>query len=219
MLRLLMGLLCLSLFGGCCGPYYEDFFPYHDDGTRKPHVALLPVQNGTGQLLPWDLAEELTHYARYETMNNGMLFVYPLNKVEEILDTCSGVDFFTPDLGFARLFPGADYLVVAEMIEHSTEPYQLGYPYLFGQPSYKTHSILVMKMRIRIIDIRAENPRIVLQEVISNSYAVPEDPDSISDQMSRSECGFVTCCYKLAYQKLMRNFVCRVEQVILGEYR
>lgn len=216
MYRFLLTILALVFLGSCSAPYYCDFFPYDDDGVRKPHVALLPIQNGTSQFLPWNLPLVLNQCALYETMNHGVLYVYPLDKVEAILDTYRDVNFFTPDLAFSRLFPGSDFIVVAEMIEHTVKPYPIGYPILLGYPPQHVHALLAMKLRVRILDVREEEPRIVLQEVISESYAVPESPDAVRDQTS-GECGFVACCYKLAYQKLMRKFVCRVEQVILSE--
>ena len=216
--KAILFLMSCLLLSACTGPHYADFFPHHDDGVRKPHVALLPIQNSTNQYLPWDLSRELSQYARYETQNNGMLYVYPERKLEEWLGGCSNIDFFSNDLAFTMLFRNSDYIVVADLIEHKIEPYKIGYPILFGKPTPTTHSLLSMKMRVRIIDVREEFPRIVLQEVLSNSYSVPVDPDALTREISAmSNSCYVISCYKLAYQKMIRSFVCRVEQVILSE--
>lgn len=31
------------IMAGCSGPRYIDYFPYHDDGTPKPKVAVMPI--------------------------------------------------------------------------------------------------------------------------------------------------------------------------------
>ncbi len=53
-----------DLLATACAPRYADFFPYFDNGTKKPSFTLLPVFNETTNPLVSDFPQELSKAVR-----------------------------------------------------------------------------------------------------------------------------------------------------------
>jgi hypothetical protein len=129
----------------------------------------------------------------------------------------SQIDFFGSDLSFAKDFCNVDFIVALELVDHSVTPYD---PSLLanrdcskGNPANRE---LTMQMRIRIIDVRPECPRIVLYEVQKTNYL---QTPPYYDTIDYEKCGWKTeaysrtpCC--MAHQRLISNISQRLEQVI-----
>jgi len=158
MLRLFCLLVISLITTSCGGPRYVDFFPCYDNGVAKPRVAMLPVFDCANSRD--DVAEQITNGIRYMSMHHGDLFFLSKEEVDQDLSCIGNVNYFGHDLSFAKGFRGANYVAILELIENQ---------YIASKCS------LVMKVRIRIIDIRCEKPVIVLQEVFNGSYRGPGD--------------------------------------------
>lgn len=199
----------ILFLGAGCGPRYVDFFPRHDDGTRKPHVAMIPIINSLDEKLPDDFAEMFTQSARYEMMNNSILYLFSEDEISTDLARCPNKGFFTQDLSFAKAFTEAEFVVAAELIEHQVIPYEKDKAAILGLKNASSGNlILIMKLRLRIIDVRKEKPRIILQEIMASNHRVfgiiNEDACKISSD-------------HFAYETLIQDFVSRVENIICNE--
>jgi hypothetical protein len=217
MLNIILSALIALFAGGCSGPHYVDYFPYHDDGTVKPRVALIPVIDSSHSGLPWSLSEEITDGLYYQMMDSGALYVLSPPEMGLLWIQRNTIDFFGGDLSFAQNYCNADFIVALELIEHSVTPYDSS---LVSSNQYPeclpANRELSMKVRIRIIDVRCDHPRIVLYEVQNtNLMATPPYHDNID----YDKCGWKTDVYpktpcSLAHQRLIKKIVDRLEQVI-----
>lgn len=204
MLRILLSAIAL-LFFASCGPRYGDFFPCHDDGTVKPRVVLLPITDVTGRC---DMANELMQCIRYNLMDRGNLYVYPEESVNRQLDRMGrGISFFSTDLSYARQFGGADFLVATELVECRSD--------LYGNvedtcmpPHLQRKNLLMVKLRVRVIDLRCSEPTIILQEILSRNLLVPNRKTG-NDEVDIS-------CFREASCRLVEDFVRRLESVTRG---
>jgi hypothetical protein len=160
MLRTLL-LFVLSLFTISCGPHYADYFPYHDDGTPKPQVALLPVIDSSNIKVPCNLSEEMTKSIRYEIMNTGELFLLADQDVQAGLVKIGNADWFESDQAFVQQYCDSDFVAIVELINHEKSPCVK-----------EGMSKLKLSARIKIVDLRCRNPRIIAQEIINNEYLV-----------------------------------------------
>ncbi len=167
MLRALF--LLVSLLVSACGPRYGDFFPCHDDGTLKPRVVLLPMTDSLGNS---HIADELMQNIRYQLMDRGNLYIYSDETVFRQLQNMGNVSFFGSDISYARQFGGADFIVATELAECRSD--------LYGNvedkcmpPHLQRKNLLMLKLRIRIIDLRCNEPQIVLQEMIGRNLLIP----------------------------------------------
>ncbi len=198
--KVLLSLLTLLFLSGC-GPRYGDFFPYHDNGIVKPRVVMLPIKDGAGK---GDLAEELMQCIHYQLMDRGDLYVYPEDTVNRQLMKMGNVSFFSPDISFSRQFGGADFLVATELVECRTD--------LFGNvekecmpPHLQRKNILMIKLRVRVIDLRCSEPVIVLQEIMTRNLLIPN--------RKIDDCEVDVSCFREVSSRLALDFVQRLEEV------
>lgn len=216
MLRTIFTLIMALLFVGC-GPRYVDYFPFHDDGTPKPKVALLPIMNHSQICAPWDISSELNSEIRYKAMCKGSLFLISEEDIGCALQRVGKLDYFGSDFSYANHFCDVDYIVAVDLIEHeivsrdkcdcSHIPFQ----------KYKWNSLLQMKLRLRIVDIRCSKPRIALQEILACDYAIP----SGCEYMDYTKCGWGSGVYSqtpwgMAHERLASDLVSRMETIIKG---
>lgn len=200
MFRILFLLLTLFTVSSC-GPRYGDFYPCHDDGTIKPHVVLLPITDVSGQC---DMAQELMQNIRYQLMDRGDLYIYPEEIVNQQLNKTGHVPYFGLDLSYARQFGGADFVVATELVECRCD--------LYGNvedkcmpPHLQRKNLLIVKLRVRIIDLRCDEPRIVLQEMMTKNLLIPNRKASgIEVDLS---------CFREASSRLANDFVQRLEYI------
>ena len=174
----MLNIVCLFLLSICavgCGPRYVDYFPYHDDGAAKPKVVFLPIKGVCETDLEWDLSKKLTEAIHCQAMDDGVLFMYSPNEVEAGLRNIGDIDFFANDELLAKEFCEADFVVISELFSHDYEHYEFGQKkQKCGAPDCsRCETMLVMKFRVRVVDLRPRCPRVALQEIITNRYVVP----------------------------------------------
>lgn len=149
-------LFALLLIMAGCAPNYVDYFPYHDDGTMKPHVALMPMLNSTSVELPYDAPAEMTRTIYYDLMDSGQLYLLSTSEIKEGLAKVGKINFFETDQALADGYCNADFIVLIDLIGHTIEP---------TSDTCTGLSKLVMKARIKVIDARCRQLNIALQEI------------------------------------------------------
>ncbi len=188
-----------------CTNRYADYFPYHDDGTKKPHIAFLPVLDSSEFCLDDSLSHELTMSVCKEIMYSGDLYLMPEQRVAKMMTNCgSETDFFGKNLAFADQFEDADFIVITELIEHEILPRdQL--KSVNKIPCGPGAYFAQMKVRIRVVDCRGKNPRIALQEILESHQ--PISTNVACNPIDNNG-------YREARQRLTDQLVCRLETVI-----
>ena len=157
-------LALLALVAGCVSA------PTAPQAPRcRPQVAVVPVVNRTNAKLPWDLEAELTDDILDHLMCEGTFWVSPFNQFEVALEQTKGRDYFGSDLSFANHFSHNDFLIIAELVEHEMKPYKRElYPDIQVNHTPDRHQVLAMSIRLRVIDLRHEEPLIVRQEIVDS---------------------------------------------------
>lgn len=199
-MRTLILFVLLSLFSVGCGPRYVDFFPCHSDGTPKPRISFVPVFDCTQRALSQEFTERMT----VEFRNNGNLYLLYPHEVEEDLERVGNPNFFGSDLSFARAFRDTDYVLLVEFIEHRPLQFQElknYFPSGCKHPCGMLNNVLLMKVRLRIIDVRCQ-PIVIHQEILTNDFIMPCQIDNFAD------------AYKLFAEQTAR----RVEQILGKRY-
>lgn len=209
MLKIMLPLVLSLFITSCGGPRYVDFFPCHDDGTVKPVVALIPVNNSPN--VSCDIAAELTDAIRYQMMDHGDLYLLPQEGVETRLRRMGQTNFFGNDSLFAQHFCNADFVVITELLDHCfTSP---------GGTDGPCKEVLTVKMRVKIIDVREDAPCIVLQEIIAVDSPIPRNFYQISGMTAETnEDGYQLSSIERAHNALACKFVSRAEEVIRSAF-
>lgn len=216
-MRHILALCMLSLLLVGCGPRYCDYYPYHEDGRSKPAMTILPIQDKSDSGLSWNVAMEVDQYLRYKMLDEGNLYLLPESSCGEAI-TDHNINYFGSDLTFAKHCRQSEFVTVMELIEHKIVPYESGKI----TPIYPIHnrqceSVLMMKMRVRIIDVRGDTPRIVLQEIVQSNHMLPRDQNNLD---------YTSYCFgkepynrtpiALSHQRLAYDLARRIETVACG---
>ena len=200
-----------------CGFRGNDLSSYQEDATPMPRVALLPLRDSSGNLLPWDVAEELFVGLKTGLMDQGgLLFV----RETEIagLDGWSGEsDLFAADLSHFEGVTGCDFVVIMELTGHERQPYRRG----SFEPLYLCQAdqveVLVMEVQVRIIDLRGRRPRVVLHELATSNHMVPRGaPSSDADKRWGRELYPATPMGQ-AHRRLVSDLCRRLQSVVDGK--
>jgi hypothetical protein len=207
--------LCVfvTLIAYGCGPSHVDFLPYHDDGRAKPAVAILPFRDSSQACIPWESSKGMTNAIYYDILCRSDLYLLSQEEMEGLQNRIGQVDFYCAPEAIAQQVCEADFVVMLELLEQKTA----GFNDTFFPPNcsvlkFPCDGMLMMKMRIKIIDVRPRCPRVVLQEVIAHNYLMPRS--CLCDSIEASEESPV---WKA--QMRMSSIVSqRLEQVILSAY-
>ena len=155
----------LTLFAAGCGTCCKDETStrYHEDGRAKP-VAAMPLMIDTTSFdVPWSIPEELTSSIFQTIAKGGRIFIQSQD------DFAIASNPFSGDLSWMkREFQNQEFAVFLELAEHdltslsnqSTDP--------------EIANNLNMGVRIRVIDLRGAQPKVVLQEIVRESYYIPK---------------------------------------------
>ncbi len=208
-------LLCVLVVG--CKAQYSDFFPYHDDGTPKPYVALVPVFDESNSKLPWDLSQELTTGIRTQLKRSGKIYIPPEKELKKALASTSKAELTSSnDLMPFLHFQPAHMVVILELIEHKIVPYQRGKI----KPLYPAFTpadeacVLMMKMRFKVVDIRGSEPKIIRQEVVDSNHSFSKTAmaESIFTHKEKEDV-YPSTPLGLAHARLERDIAERIERI------
>lgn len=153
-------ILSLTILAGCGAPRYSDFFLYRDDGTCKPKVVLLPMGSDAGP------GKQLENAIITNARESGALFFYTKEEVQAVLARNSSTNDDLSEI--ACYFRPADFVVEAILIDDlCVNSERLEIPVIRTNP--QEH---VVRLRLQIMDIRSEKPKMVLFEVIEERELV-----------------------------------------------
>lgn len=158
-----VGLLALAALS-CGRSGNPEMSRFHEDGRAKPSVAVAPMLDTTSFDAAWSLSEELTQSIAQTLSSSGQIYV----KTQE---HCAFSDHpFGSDLNWMkREFQGHEFVAFLELVEHEFSPVKAK-----GASLQEASANLNMAVRIRVIDLRGLSPKIVLQEMVKDTYFVPK---------------------------------------------
>jgi hypothetical protein len=213
MIRLLF--LGLALVCAGCRTEHSDFFPYHEDGTPKPNVALVPMIVECKTDVPWNLSQELTSDIRKTLMRHGLLFLPREVDLQKQLGPLSQKELVSnKDLMPFLHFQPEHFVVVLELIEHKEVPYKRGQikPLYVANIPANDAVVLMMKVRLRIIDIRGGEPKLIRQEIVESNHMMPKGALQQSIAQHGTE-AFGISPLGLAHARLVRDVTAIIERI------
>ena len=126
---------------------------------QQPIVAIVPIFDRTANSdVSWNLSDELTVTLNRKLAQKSKLYLADEKKIKMISKKLTAQnDPFSNDLSWVtRLFHGNEFVVFMELLEHREMPVTLASP-------LNSPADLNISLKVRVVDIRAEKPRIVLQ--------------------------------------------------------
>lgn len=176
---------CALLFAGCNSDRYHQqaAVRYHEDGRAKAIVTLTPVFDHHDIHLPWSLADDLTEMIKTRLLKKANVFVGNANNlvktfeddehlIEKPFEHCDENKSSLVQTEALKLkFPKTEFVVFLELAEHDIHQKNISGSFMDAiTPSQE----LKLSMRLRIYDLRFEQPQIILQELVEQTHLVPK---------------------------------------------
>lgn len=213
--QFLLPLFSLSfLLAGCQKDNNTSYTTTSQMQQSKPLVAIAPMVDHSETELGWDLSDEFTYCISTKLLQkNKFRVVDPQKTKTQIKKAKVHTNPFGNDLSWVKnTFPGDDFVVFMELIEHRE---QLRETDSSKKPEH-SHADLNVTLRLRIVDIRKEQPLIVLQEIIQDSHFIPRQLTSYNQQQApwNSE-GFSISPVGIAHASLIKELTARIEDYVV----
>lgn len=164
------------LIAGCSSKSSnEGAMRLHDDGRAKPYVTIVPMLDSTSYDIPWSLSEEFSTTIKSRLSKLGGLCIA---KDRDIQLTSDENPFDTNISWLKKVFNSDEFIVFLELVEHEDVPVAK----TLKDPSKlnefrRSSSNLNIAVRLRIVDVRTEKPKILLQEIIKDSFYMANSID------------------------------------------
>ena len=175
-------IICLSLlFVSCAERHFSaDQFRYHDNGSPKPRVALVPVITTKANQATWNLSDELTEIVSTKFNETKQFYLTKdFSVLGKHLTDISEINPLIEDIRW--LYENAttsEFIVFIELVQHTLIPKQSRIP-----PQSYT---LNMAFRVHVIDIRSPNPKLILQELVQDTFNIGLKLDYGGDVISKN---------------------------------
>jgi len=168
MFRLLTLFCALGLFlTGCYDDSNQEFTRFYEDGRSKPSVVLATIVDTTSFDYPWSLSEEFHSLLRSSFSSKGTLYI----KEDNSSYLTSTKNPFGDDLDWIKQeYAPNEFVVFMEFIQHDQIPAKV-----VQDPLENVSTNLNLALRLRIVDIRGDHPKVILQQVIKDSFYTPKN--------------------------------------------
>ncbi len=216
MRRILIAIVAMTTVLPGCARSYRDTSLYQKTGQVKPIVSVMPVINHSeANQLTWDLSREFTDEIRKRVYDSSKLYLLREGGTLEYAKELNDPNPTNLPHDVKEQMGAAEYVVVAELIDQHETPY--------GLPNRSSHeevgSVLSLALRLRVIDLRREKPRVILQEVIDYDYIIAK-PYLKTDY---NRCAWGTEAYErtpygMAHSKVIRDLVAHAESYIIAAH-
>ncbi len=218
MSRLIIACLFLSFAATGCNEHKQgqDNTAMYQKGARlKPIVTVIPIVDSTENDLPWNLSDELTSAIDYQLARNNNLYIIEPAKARAALKKIKGTQNpFGTDISWIKTtFTDEEFVVFFELVEHEEVLRQDKKKPI--DPQYCSADLNI-SMRVRVFDLRSQQPKVVLQELVHDSHFVPRQFTHVNfHQALWGEDSFSISPMGLAHKEFTKEIATRVEDYIL----
>ncbi len=174
MLRFITCVSLLALIAGGCDDQNNQNTAqaYSKPATKgKSTVSIVPVIDITKSDYDWNLSDELSSAIYYRMAEQNSFAIVDAPHVRAKTKKLKGENPFGPDISWVKkAFQGDQFVVFMELVEHEE---------VTKQDRKKTadpkdcSADLNMSMRVRVFDLRGNEPKIVLQELVHDTHFIP----------------------------------------------
>lgn len=215
--RPLIATAFLSLIVSGCNQHADsDPVTYSEHSpSLRPIVALVPVIDSTKNDLSWSLADEWTFALDHRLSCSNRLYLVDLKTTYDIVQKAKplsnpfGIDY----RWLKKVFSKNEFVVFLEIVEHEEILRQDKKNPV--DPKLCTAD-LNMGVRVRVFDLRGDQPIAILQEILHDAHFVPRPFTHANfDQIAWGEEGFDISPMGLAHTTFVKEIAKRIEDYIL----
>jgi hypothetical protein len=201
------------LFTGCSSDR-DSTASLYESSSLKPAVAIIPLIDNSNHALGWNLSDEIT-FTLCSKLDRQNAFNLALpGKIKSQSKKMKGFNNpFGDDLDWVKtIFHEEEFVVFLEMIEHGEVPNSTNKK----APPETLSAQLNLSVRLRIIDVRGNSPKVVLQEILQDSHFIPRQFTSYNfHQTPWNTEEFFLSPVGIAHAQLIKELKGRIEDYIL----
>lgn len=204
----------LLVFSGCARSY-RDCALYQSSGKAKPIIAVLPVIDASNSnKVNWSISEELTQKIQKRIVDSSKLYLLKDKGNMEMARLLNNPDPSQLPETIGKSLGAAEFVIVAELIDQDEA--------VFGHPSAEEKPYLAeiagnihLAMRVRVLDVRDETPKLILQEVVCHDHEVSRPYLNVNyDKYHWGQEAYERTPLGLSHNKIVRELVAHVEGYI-----
>ncbi|HEY2811743.1 MAG TPA: CT253 family lipoprotein [Rhabdochlamydiaceae bacterium] len=188
---------------------------YHIPMQARPQVALVPViDTSKSAAYAWNLSDEFTS-SIYSFLEQGPLSLDPMVQVRETVRMVKNASnpFGANFSWLKNAFGKEEFVVFLELVHHEEVLKRTDVQEIDPKTC---PADLNMAMRVRVFDLRGEEPVVVLQEFVNGSHFIPRQFTQVNfHQVPWGEEGFNFSPLGLAHLDFAREISSRIEDYIL----
>lgn len=181
----------------------------------KPIVTLVPIIDSSKPELNWRVGDELTAALDYRLSKNDRLFLCDLKKTCARMQTLASMgNPFRADYQWVKkAFSKDEFVVFLELIQHDEV---LRQDKKNPVDPELCAADLNLSMRVRVFDVRGATPKVVLQEIVTDSHFIPRAFTHLNfHQESWEDESFSISPLGLAHDAFVKTLAKRIEDYIL----
>ncbi len=213
-------IISLSLFAvvaaGCDDNSQNNTQAYHQAPIQaKPIVAIVPVIDNTKSDYEWNLSDELSSTLYYRLGQQDKFSIADAPHVRAKLKKFKEEkNPFSTDISWIKkTFQGDQFVVFLELVEHE-EVLKLDRKKT-AEPK-DCAADLNMSMRVRVFDLRGNEPKVILQELVHDSHFIPRQFTQTNFyQVPWGHESFSISPVGLAHAEFTKEIASRIEDYIL----
>jgi hypothetical protein len=209
-----LALVALAITGCQKDTANQQATTYQTSNFGKPVVAILPVIDSTKNDYAWNLSDELTSFVYSRLSQDGALSLDSPAKTRALVKKLKETQNpFSTDTSWMKQTFSQQFVIFLELIEHEE---------VLKQDRKKEtdpalcSADLKMSMRVRVFDLRGEEPKVVLQEMINDSHFVPKQFTRTNFyQIPWGDENFNFSTLGIAHLEFTKEIASRIEDYIL----
>lgn len=210
-MRISYSAIALMLLCCSCTKQNQNQDPlYSADGKPKPHISLVPMIDHSESSLSWNVSEEITTGLESRVAEKGFLLIDDARKVLQTTGRLTPEhNPFAENIMWMKSMFNTQYVAFMELLDHQEIPIHSG-------NDSDSPANLKIALRLRVVDLRGEAPRVILQEILHANHYVPK-------QFTKAMFGHVYWGHEVysisptgvAHSQLIREIASRLEDYVL----
>ncbi len=139
---------------------------------NKPVVSIVPMIDNTKGNYEWNIADELSCSLNERLSRLNHLQLVDVKQIRARIDELGGTShpFSTDTSWLKKAFTKEDFIAFFELVKHEEVLEQTRKKSL--DPSL-CNAHLDLSVRVRVFDLRNDEPKVILQELIHDSHFIP----------------------------------------------
>lgn len=204
-------LLILTCFLGGCKHDQNPTALMERPVQIRPIVSINSVIDHARHDLPWDVSQELTRAIRLRLTQQNSLYLLSEHQVsamaQKLTDKRDPFGDNSEMTWLKKVYPQNEFVAFLELIDHQETPLSA---------AENSPAELTIAMKVHVFDLRQQQPRVVLQEIVRQSHHIPMQFTQGRDhQLPWENEMFEISPLGLAHEKLCQEVAVRIEDYIL----